>query len=129
MAATVYISSHSFAEAGQIAGELRSRGIEVVSTWHDEEPVEGGRGEPPTSRAYWEPKAQANVDAITRAGVFLLVAGPDKYAGGKFVEAGYALRDGAVVFVLGRPENGMIGGLADEFFSTLEEVIEHINRR
>lgn len=41
-------------------------------------------------------------------GVLVLLAGPDKYTGGKFVEAGFALGRGFDVVVVGRIENGML---------------------
>lgn len=125
----VYISSHDFAGAKALAARLEAAGIGVVSTWHNETPIAGGRGCPPTDREYWDLKVRKNFGRMRCADVLVLVAGPDKYAGGKFVEAGYALASGTEVVVLGRPENGMIGGAATKFFENESDLFAYLKIR
>jgi hypothetical protein len=104
----VYISSHDKGEAEKLAAALRAAGHNVVSTWQDEPPYPEGK----LNNAPDDDKvagAEVNVAIIARrTAVLVLIAGPDKYTGGKFVEAGVALAVGARVVVLGRRENALL---------------------
>jgi hypothetical protein len=108
----VYISCHHPDPANELAVALTSAGHTVVSTWHTSaEP----RPDHNDVRA-WAYKCGENFDQIMQSELLVLVGGPDKYPGGKFIEAGYAYATGVKVMVLGRRENGMVAlfGFADD---------------
>lgn len=101
----VYISCHHRDPANELAAALTAAGHSVVSTWHSEDSPRPEIGDV----AAWYVKAANNLEAIaTRAEAIVLVAGPDRYPGGKFVEAGYAMGLGLRVFTVGGCENGML---------------------
>ena len=102
--ATVYISSHHPDPANELAAALTAAGHDVVSRWHSEAAPRPAADD----AAAWQEKAARNLTAVRGAAVLALVAGPDKYPGGKFVEAGYAIGRGIHVVVVGRVENGML---------------------
>ena len=101
----VYISSHDRDGAEALAAILEAEGdIEVVSTWHD---APMGR----TADKTVEERvaiAQRNYEQIARAQVLVFQSGPDRYPGGKAVEAGIALGEGLEIVVVGRRENIML---------------------
>lgn len=101
----VYISCHHPDPANELAAALRAAGHDVVSTWHTDAPPK-----PPLDNATaWAAKAAANLEIIdVDAEALVLIAGPEKYSGGKFIEAGYAMTVGCDVYTLGRVENGML---------------------
>lgn len=105
---SVYVSCHDGDAARELVSAVRSAGHLVVSTWHDEPPVENWS----QSGALGDDKKQgANVNlrlVANRAQVLVLIAGPEKYPGGKFVEAGVALGNDVPVVCYGRRENGML---------------------
>lgn len=95
-----YISSHHPVPANEVAEILQSAGHRVVSTWHV--------GDPPPNKIDWQERTIHNFQQIKDSEIHILVSGDDKYRGGKFVEAGYALGLGKKVVVVGRRENGML---------------------
>ena len=94
----VYIASHSRELAEEHARRLLS---EVVSRWHDKEFL-------PTDQ-HTEGEcfqiAIEDLNDIRECDELHLLAGDEKYSGGKFVEAGIAYGLGKVVRVYGRREN------------------------
>lgn len=96
----IYIACHSKETATEFA-ETVPEWVSVVSRWHEKEFL-------PTDRhSENERYAIAIEDAndIRRADALVLIAGPEKYSGGKFVEAGIAYGLGKPVYVVGRREN------------------------
>jgi nucleoside 2-deoxyribosyltransferase len=97
----VYIASHSKEEANLLAPKLERQGFEVVSTWHTKE--------------FWPTEdhtlkerfmiAEEDLAEVKDSDCLVLISGPDKYSGGKFIEAGIAYGMGKRVFVYGRREN------------------------
>ena len=91
----VYVSANDITEAKRVAARLRGLDHEVVSTWHDEP----NTNDDPS-------RALRNFFDIDRADAYVGVVAPEKVAGGKFVEQGYALGKGKKCFLLGaRREN------------------------
>lgn len=115
MGQKVYISAHHPDPANALADALTAAGHEVVSTWHRDDNPRPAKDDADG----WGAKADDNLHRIAAmAETLVLIAGPDRYPGGKFVEAGYALACGAKVYTLGGIENGMlhyatIGHVAD----------------
>lgn len=104
----VYVSSHDKVLAEKTAIRLRELGHTVVSTWHDEVSINGSKG-PPPGDPWWYGRVIDNTLKINDADALLLIAGPDKYTGGKFVEYGIAAAFGKTLYILGgRFENGMV---------------------
>lgn len=100
----IYVACHSRWEAESTARGLRLGGHTITSRWH-------GRAFHPTSHhtpAECEAIAQEDYEDIVAADALVLVAGPDKYSGGKFVEAGIAIGLGKPVTVFGRRENMLL---------------------
>lgn len=100
----VYVASHCRWAAEHIAEVLCEHGIVVISTWHTM-PFH-----PTEHHAQNERQEIAEIDAceVISADALVLVAGPDKYSGGKFVEAGIAIGLGKPVVVIGRRENMLL---------------------
>lgn len=98
----IYIACHSLQLAKDISIELLSLGHEIASSWiYTSEFL-------PTEKYSIERRAeiaQINADDVMASDALVLIAGPDKYTGGKFVEMGIALGRRKRVFVLGRREN------------------------
>jgi hypothetical protein len=100
----IYVAAHCRWAAHYVALVLSYSGHEITSGWiytdfkptdqHDE-----------TERAGI---AQDDFDDVARSDALVLVAGPDRYPGGKFVETGIALGMGKHVVVIGRRENMLI---------------------
>lgn len=100
----IYVACHSREEAQTAADQLRYLGHDIVSTWHSKEFL-------PTEQHTPEERVTIAVEDefdIRRADALLLISGPDRYPGGKFVETGIALGLGLRVFVLGRRENMLL---------------------
>lgn len=101
----VYVACHNPDLAEGIANKLRKRGWEITSRWHD------GRPFKPTEEHTHQERmdiAMMDVDGVTAADAVVLIAGPEKYSGGKFVEAGIAIGQGKPVYVVGRRENMLL---------------------
>lgn len=98
---TVYIASHD-AELAKLGRRIMNElGVICVASWIDRpftrtsEKAEAKR----TEDADW------NLDEVAKADCLVLVGGDDKYPGGKFVEAGYALALEKPVVVVYKREN------------------------
>ncbi len=118
----VYISGHSSAEAKQLADELASNGIAIVSTWHAE-PLE-------RTATFTEQKrieiATHNWHEIAKCNSLVMLACPDMVPGGKFVEAGIALGMGKQVVNVGRRENMMMWHVNVEQADDLQAILKLI---
>ncbi len=101
----VYISSHDRDAAESLAATLTAAGHEVVSTWH--RPAEPPKPDLSDWKA-WHRKAETNFREIEKSDVLVLIGGTDRYPGGKYVEAGYALGARKKVYNLGETGNGMM---------------------
>lgn len=100
----VYVASHDRWAACWVAHCLVLAGHRVVSTWHG---APFGRTED-LSSVEREAIAVRDVEEVVACECLVLVAAPDRYPGGKFVEAGIALGRGKPVLVLGRRENVLL---------------------
>lgn len=100
----IYVAAHCRWAASWVAKELTDQGCRVISTWHTT-PFN-----PTESHSESDRKRIAAQDAqeVEDADALVLIAGPDKYSGGKFVEAGIALALKKPVVVLGRRENMLL---------------------
>jgi len=97
----IYIASHSQTDALTIANKLREEGHTITSTWIEEH-FASHTSYPREERMKI---AKKDADEIADSDALILIAGPDKYSGGKFVEAGIALGLNKIVIVFGRREN------------------------
>lgn len=98
----IYVACHDPKLAESVAQELRACGHTITSRWHD------GRPFLKTDEHTLEERQAIAADDladVAEADALVLVAGPDKYSGGKFVEAGFAMGRGMPVYVRGRREN------------------------
>lgn len=100
----IYVASHCRWAALYVAKVLSENGLEITSRWHE------GPFYPTDRYTFLERQriAAEDIEDVTRADVLVLVAGPDKYSGGKFIEAGIAMGQNKQVFVLGRRENMLL---------------------
>lgn len=100
----IYIASHSRELAEEAAAVFERKAYVVASRWHRKEFL-------PTE-AHTEQEriviAQEDYDDIASSDALILLSGPDKYSGGKFVEAGIAIGMGKPVTVVGRRENMLL---------------------
>jgi nucleoside 2-deoxyribosyltransferase len=76
----------------------------VSSTWHNA-PLEKGATLTDDQRVLI---ARRDVCEVRASDAVLLVAGEEKYSGGKFVEAGIAIGCNKPVYILGRRENVLL---------------------
>jgi hypothetical protein len=100
----VYVACHCRWAASRVASVLQFHGHTITSSWHDKEFLSHDEMQPRdrAAAAAWDFMAIRNSDCVC------LVSGLDKYPGGKFIEAGFALGIGLPVFVIGRLENVML---------------------
>lgn len=101
-------------EMHEKAEQLRSLGVEVGSRWHDHGPLEA-------VDAAWE-----DWDDVANCDIYILCTDdpPDTTPvnGGRYVELGIALAEGALVLLVG-PTTNVFTHLADCRYATWEEVI------
>ena len=97
----IYVASHCQERAKRLATLLIAQGHIITSRWVFLAFL-------PTD-AYLAPRrreiAEEDLQDVSSSEALILIAGPDKCPGGKFVEVGYALGLGREVYVLGRLEN------------------------
>ena len=100
----IYVACHERELAHSTAEVLSASGHEITSRWHNKafHPMDFH------SEVEREQIAQEDFDDISAADSLVLIAGPEKYSGGKFVEAGIALGMGKRVLVIGRRENMLL---------------------
>lgn len=99
-----YVAAHDRLLASLVANVITRAGHECTSTWINNEflPTEEHTIEERMSIAF------EDVDDVCRSDVLVLVAGAEKYSGGKFVEAGIAIGRNIPVIVIGRRENMLL---------------------
>lgn len=114
----IYVASHDRWAACHVAEILRSKGHVIVSRWHNKEFL------PTTEHNEAERReiALEDFEDVTVSDALVLVSGPDKYSGGKFVEAGIALGQGKRVIVIGRRENMLLWLPSVDLVGSPEEV-------
>lgn len=113
----IYVASHSRDLALDAAFVLRRAGHKIASRWHNKPFHPTSHHTPDECAAI----AQEDYDDIVGADALVLVSGPDKYSGGKFVEAGIAIGLGKPVTVIGRRENMLLWLPSVRLVSTAEE--------
>lgn len=97
----IYIASHDQRAARRLAGVLTRAGHQITSRWLHKKFLPTDSFDLPTRWGL----ANENYDDVRRSDVLVLIAGPDRYFGGKFMEAGFAHGLGKHVLILGRREN------------------------
>lgn len=103
----VYIAGHNQEEAKALADSLCQKEpsrIRISAKWL-------AASFNPTATHTDEEKeeiADADVADVYGSDVLVLMAGPEKYSGGKFVEAGFAIGQRKPVVVYGRRENMLL---------------------
>jgi nucleoside 2-deoxyribosyltransferase len=121
----IYVASHDLASARDIAEALIMEGHFITSRW-----LGTPGGELPPTKSYTETDrrriAVEDVEDVLAADALVLQAGPDKYAGGKFVEAGVALASGKQVYMLGRRENMLLWHPTVVQVDTLPELLNKL---
>ena len=100
----VYVACHSLGLALDQAELLKAEGHEIVSRWLQEPFLKTGEYTVEDRQRI----ASMDFDDIAACDMVLLIAGPEKYSGGKFVEAGIALGLGKRVAVTGGRENMLL---------------------
>lgn len=117
-----YIASHECFLAHNTAELIASNGVEITSRWHSKDFL-------PTSN-HTEDECIAiaveDVEDISRADILVLIAGPDRYSGGKFVEAGIAFGQNKPVIVIGRRENMLLWHPAVMQFNNIDDAMTYI---
>lgn len=98
----IYVASHSRALARLVADDLTRLGHQIISSWVYAPEFLPADQHTETER---ENIAERDVQEVLSSDVLVLVSGPDKYTGGKFVETGIAIGAGKQVFIIGRREN------------------------
>lgn len=68
-----------------------------------------------------------NFNDIRWSDALVLIAGPEKYSGGKFIEAGYAFGLGECVLILGRRENLQLHGHPMKQVRTRRELLSALS--
>lgn len=113
----VYVASHDRWAACHTAAVLERHGHAITSMWHEKEfnPTEKH------TEAERAEIAEEDFADVSRANALVLIAGPDKYSGGKFVEAGIAMGLGKPVVVIGRRENMLLWLPTVHAFDTPDE--------
>ena len=99
-----YVAAHDRLLASLVADVITRAGHDCTSTWINNEflPTENHTVKERMSIAF------EDVDDVCRSDVLVLVAGAEKYSGGKFVEAGIAIGRNIPVIVIGRRENMLL---------------------
>lgn len=97
----IYIASHDRWAAEKAASVLSNAGHYIASQWHQKAFL------PTDEHTVAERReiALEDVHDLSISDALVLIAGPDRYSGGKFVEAGIAIGQGKPVVVIGRREN------------------------
>lgn len=118
----VYIACHSVELVANAAAKLHAAGIIIHSTWHWQEFL------PTEQHSESERREIAERDRreVRESDALVLIAGPDKYSGGKFVEAGIAIGSGVPVVVLGRRENMLLWLGEVEAFDEISDVAAYL---
>lgn len=121
----VYVAGHSRWECLHVASTLILAGHSIESTWLAE-PFDATANYTEQER---EEIALQDLRDIGRADAIALVAGPEKYAGGKFVEVGYGLALRKYIVVIGRRENMLMWHPLIKCVDTPEEAAQLLTEK
>lgn len=121
---TIYVACHDQKLAREVADAIGDAGFETTSRWLLQ-PFGPSNAFPEADR--WRFAAE-NFDDVRRADVLVLVAGPDRYSGGKFIEAGFAYGLGKPVVILGRRENVRCYGSHMKQVEDVAELVETLKQ-
>jgi hypothetical protein len=99
-----YVAAHDKLLASLVSRVITAAGHDCTSTWLKSEflPTKDHTIEERMSIAF------EDFEDVCSSDVLVLVAGDEKYSGGKFVEAGIAMGRGIPVIVIGRRENMLL---------------------
>lgn len=97
----VYIATHSRELGNEYKSKLEKLGYEINSSWLNEEFKKSTEMSDEESRLI----AVRDVNEVGEANILFLIAGEEKYSGGKFVELGVAIALEKIIFLIGRREN------------------------
>lgn len=114
----IYVACHCVKLGNEVAQRLIMNGHQITSSWLQDPFL-------PTHDYTIDDRrriAENDINDIDAADAVVLVAGPDKYPGGKFMEAGYGLGAGKLVFVYGRRENMLTWYPAITHIDTLDDI-------
>lgn len=120
----VYVASHDRWAACHVASVLEAHGHFITSMWLYKE----FNATQDHTVAQREEIAAEDVADVRRSDALVLISGPDKYAGGKFVEAGIAIGLGKQVVVIGRRENMLLWLPAIVSVGTPDEAASFLSR-
>ncbi len=125
----LYVSCHDSVLARQVAAELEAAGHEITSVWHGD--TQSGPRAAVDDDTYWTRRAEDNFTRIAvQSNGLVLVSGPGRYPGGKYVEATIAHCSLLPVYVIGAVENGMLWGLKPQVFpDTTAFILWEVNCR
>lgn len=116
----IYISSHSRKLGNKIAELIVQRtGHKINARWLDMPYT------PTSSMTHVDKQQAADVDLsdIYSSDILILVSGKDKYSGGKFVEAGFAIGLNKQVIILGQRENVLLYAPGTLLFEEFEDML------
>lgn len=119
----IYVACHDRWAACHVATVLEAKGHAITSMWHYKE-FKASHQHTEQER---ETIAVEDFYDVERADALVLVAGPDKYSGGKFVEAGIALGMRKQVVIIGRRENMLLWSPIVDVFDTPEEAASFLS--
>lgn len=115
----IYVASHSQELAKDAAKAFREAGHEICARWINDTFA-------PTNEYLESDRvriAQEDADDVAACDALVLLAGPDRYPGGKFVEAGIALGLSKKMIVVGRRENMLLWHKSIQQVADLAEAI------
>ena len=118
----LYIASHSQEEARKIAVMCINMGHQITSRWLQEDFSK-------TSHYADADKcliADNDYDEVTKADALVLLSSPYRVPGGKFIEAGIALGQLKMVYVIGARENILLYHTRVEQFVSIEDLLKKI---
>lgn len=115
----IYIACHDQRMAQAAATQLSGSGYFITSRWLS---ASFDKTESYTEKERAE-IAKMDADDVLASEALVLIAGPDKYSGGKFVEAGIALGVGIRVYVIGRRENMLLWHPEVRHYETIDAMI------
>jgi len=116
----LYIAADDQTAARHAAALCRRDGHTIVSTWLNQ-PFNRTAEHTVDER---QALADRDVDEVLAADALVLLAGPEKCPGGKFVEAGIAIGCGSEVHVVGRIENMLLWSTAARHHASVEAMLE-----
>lgn len=120
----IYVASHCRWAGLHVALVLEDAGHRITSRWLGQEFKPTEQFTPEMRR---DIARQDTLDVLA-SDALVLIAGPDRYPGGKFVEAGIAIGAQKSVIVMGRRENMLLWLPEIIQVETPEEVVTALER-